>query len=91
MPASSARLMFTGLSSMRTSAPISRQWLTLSKEQCSPSCSRPIASSQRWVAGTLVHPWNYDVCEEEDVVCAHTWRLLAAALELRCPALRRAA
>jgi hypothetical protein len=43
------------------------------------------------IAATLVHPWNYDVCEEEDVVCAHTWRLLAAALELRCPALRRAA
>jgi uncharacterized protein len=43
------------------------------------------------IAATLVHPWNYDVCEEEDVVCAHTWRLLAAALELRCPSLRRAA
>ena len=43
------------------------------------------------VAATLVHPWNFDVCEEEDVVCAHTWRLLAAALELRCPSLRRAA
>jgi uncharacterized protein len=43
------------------------------------------------IAATLVHPWNFDVCEEEDVVCAHTWRLLAAALELRCPSLRRAA
>jgi uncharacterized protein len=43
------------------------------------------------ISATLVHPWNHDVCEEEDVVCAHTWRLLAAALELRCPSLRRAA
>jgi uncharacterized protein len=43
------------------------------------------------IAATIVHPWNIDVCEEEDVVCAHTWRLLAAALELRCPSLRRAA
>jgi hypothetical protein len=43
------------------------------------------------IAATIVHPWNIDVCEEEDVVCGHTWRLLAAALELRCPSLRRAA
>jgi uncharacterized protein len=43
------------------------------------------------VAATLVHPWNRDVCEEEDVVCAHDWATLAAALEARCPSLRRAA
>ncbi len=22
---------------------------------------------------TIVHPWNMDVCEEEDVLCAHDW------------------
>jgi uncharacterized protein len=43
------------------------------------------------VAATLVHPWNQDVCEEEDVVCAHDWATLAAELERRCPSLRRAA
>ncbi|HEX7299793.1 MAG TPA: hypothetical protein VF257_12375 [Solirubrobacteraceae bacterium] len=43
------------------------------------------------VAATLVHPWNRDVCEEEDVVFADDWRGLAAALQERCPALRRAA
>jgi FMN phosphatase YigB (HAD superfamily) len=43
------------------------------------------------VAATLLHPWNRDVCEEEDVVCAEDWRGLAAALAQRCPALRRAA
>jgi FMN phosphatase YigB (HAD superfamily) len=25
---------------------------------------------------TLAHPWNRDVCEEEDVVCASDWREL---------------
>ena len=24
-------------------------------------------------AATLTHPWNRDVCEEEDVVCASSW------------------
>jgi 5'(3')-deoxyribonucleotidase len=43
------------------------------------------------VAATLVHPWNRDVCEEEDVVCAEDWRGLGAALARRFPALRRAA
>ena len=43
------------------------------------------------VAATLVHPWNRDVCEEEDVVCGHDWPELAAALERRCSSLRRAA
>jgi uncharacterized protein len=33
------------------------------------------------VAATLVHPWNRDVCEEEDVVCGADWRELAANLE----------
>lgn len=37
---------------------------------------------------TLVHPWNRDLCEEEDVVCAEDWPGLARALE---PVLRAAA
>jgi hypothetical protein len=24
-------------------------------------------------AATIAHPWNRDVCEEEDVVCAADW------------------
>ena len=43
------------------------------------------------IAATLVHPWNRDACEEDDVVCAEDWRELVAALERRCPSLRRAA
>jgi uncharacterized HAD superfamily protein len=30
---------------------------------------------------TIEHPWNRDICEEEDVVCASDWRGLARALE----------
>ena len=30
---------------------------------------------------TLAHPWNRDVCEEEDIVCAPDWPALARALE----------
>ena len=30
---------------------------------------------------TIAHPWNRDVCETEDVVCAPDWPGLAAALE----------
>jgi len=33
------------------------------------------------VAATLRHPWNIDVCEEEDVVCADDWPGLERALE----------
>ncbi|HEX8104107.1 MAG TPA: hypothetical protein VF533_15920 [Solirubrobacteraceae bacterium] len=29
---------------------------------------------------TIAHPWNRDVCEDEDVVCAPDWPALAAAL-----------
>jgi hypothetical protein len=44
------------------------------------------------IAATLVHPWNRELCEEEaDIVCAEDWPGLAAALEHRCPPLRRAA
>ncbi len=32
------------------------------------------------VAATLAHPWNRDVCEEEDVVCARDWAELAERL-----------
>jgi uncharacterized protein len=30
---------------------------------------------------TISHPWNRDLCEEEDVICAANWRGLASALE----------
>jgi hypothetical protein len=30
---------------------------------------------------TIAHPWNQDVCEEEDVVCARNWTELRAKLE----------
>jgi uncharacterized protein len=30
---------------------------------------------------TLSHPWNRDVCEVEDIVCASDWQGLARALE----------
>jgi len=33
------------------------------------------------VAATIRHPWNRDLCEEEDVVCADDWPSLAAALK----------
>ena len=36
------------------------------------------------VAATLVHPWNREVCEDEDIVCAGDWLGLAAELERRC-------
>jgi uncharacterized protein len=31
-------------------------------------------------AATIVHPWNEDVCEEEDVICARDWNELAQRL-----------
>ncbi len=40
------------------------------------------------VAATIAHPWNRDVCEEEDVICEADWRALAARLD---PLLGRAA
>jgi uncharacterized HAD superfamily protein len=33
-------------------------------------------------AATLRHPWNRDVCEEEDIVCADDWAELRRRLEL---------
>jgi hypothetical protein len=32
------------------------------------------------IAATLRHPWNTDVCEEEDVICAEDWTDLARRL-----------
>ena len=31
-------------------------------------------------AATILHPWNREICEEEDVVCAEDWTGLAHAL-----------
>jgi uncharacterized protein len=33
------------------------------------------------LAATIVHPWNRDVCEEEDIVSAANWHELAILLE----------
>jgi uncharacterized protein len=30
---------------------------------------------------TIAHPWNQDVCEDEDVICAPDWPTLARKLE----------
>jgi hypothetical protein len=38
------------------------------------------------LVATIAHPWNRDLCEEEDVICAEDWRGLAAKLD---PLLRR--
>jgi uncharacterized HAD superfamily protein len=38
------------------------------------------------IVATISHPWNRDLCEEEDVICAQDWRGLAAQLD---PLLRR--
>jgi hypothetical protein len=32
------------------------------------------------VAATIAHPWNQEVCEEEDVICARDWHELARLL-----------
>ena len=40
------------------------------------------------MVATISHPWNKDLCEEEDVICASDWPGLAASLE---PVLRRGA
>jgi hypothetical protein len=32
-------------------------------------------------AATLLHPWNRDLCETEDVICAEDWPGLAARLD----------
>jgi hypothetical protein len=45
------------------------------------------ALDQGITAATLTHPWNRELCETEDVICARDWPGLAAALE---PVLRGA-
>ena len=40
------------------------------------------------VVATITHPWNRDLCEEEDVICGADWHELASNLE---PVLRRSA
>jgi len=40
------------------------------------------------LVATIAHPWNREVCDEEDVVCAPDWRELAAKLD---PLLRQRA
>jgi phosphoglycolate phosphatase-like HAD superfamily hydrolase len=32
-------------------------------------------------AATLLHPWNREICEEEDIVCAPDWPALRRALQ----------
>jgi hypothetical protein len=38
------------------------------------------ALEQGIVAATIVHPWNEEICEEEDVICARDWHELAQLL-----------
>jgi hypothetical protein len=38
------------------------------------------------IVATIAHPWNRDLCEEEDIICGADWRELAARLD---PLLRR--
>jgi uncharacterized protein len=38
------------------------------------------ALEQGIVAATILHPWNEEVCEEEDVICARDWRELGRLL-----------
>jgi uncharacterized protein len=38
------------------------------------------AAEQGIAAATIWHPWNRDVCEEEDLICARDWQELAALL-----------
>jgi uncharacterized HAD superfamily protein len=33
------------------------------------------------LAATIEHPWNRDLCEEEDVICARDWNQLEQLLE----------
>ena len=42
-------------------------------------------------AATIAHPWNRELCETEDVVCARDWRSLGARLEPLLAAPRQAA
>jgi uncharacterized protein len=49
------------------------------------------AALERGIAvATLAHPWNRDVCEEEDVLVADDWEGLARALDPLLSAASRA-
>ena len=39
------------------------------------------AREQGIVGATIVHPWNRELCETEDVVCGDDWAELARNLE----------
>ena len=39
------------------------------------------AADARITAATILHPWNRDLCEEEDIVSAPDWPTLARRLE----------
>jgi uncharacterized protein len=39
------------------------------------------ASEAGITPATIVHPWNRELCEEEDIVCAPAWPTLAQRLE----------
>ena len=39
------------------------------------------ASEAGITTATILHPWNRDICEEEDIVCAPDWPTLARRLE----------
>jgi uncharacterized HAD superfamily protein len=43
-----------------------------------PNLLRALESGMR--AATLLHPWNRELCEEEDIVCAPDWPGLRARL-----------
>ena len=42
------------------------------------------------LAATIFHPWNRELCEEEDIVCAQSWPELKRRLQRRDGAQRRA-
>ena len=39
------------------------------------------AIDQGLLVATIAHPWNRELCEEEDVICADDWRGLATELD----------
>ena len=39
------------------------------------------AIEQGMLVATIAHPWNRELCELEDIVCAPDWRRLAAGLD----------
>ena len=33
------------------------------------------------IVATIAHPWNRELCEEEDIICASDWRALGTRLD----------